>query len=121
LQAIDFHEQAPSLRREIGDRQGEAISLGNLGTAYQSLGPCQRAIEFHQQSLEIAREIGDRLGVATSYFNLGNTMAKLDQKPEDIISAYENARQLFQNMKLYRSVERCDAALRKFDSKEDGD
>ncbi len=52
----------PSKSREIGDRQGEATSLGNLGNAYNSLGQYQQAIDFHQQSLEIAWEIGDRQG-----------------------------------------------------------
>ena len=48
------------LYREMGDRQDEAKSLGNLGIAYNSLGQYERAIELHNQHRTIAREIGDR-------------------------------------------------------------
>ncbi|MGI2909842.1 tetratricopeptide repeat protein, partial [Tolypothrix sp. VBCCA 56010] len=56
--AIEFLQQSLEISREIGDRNGEGASLGNLGNAYNSLGQYQRAIEFLQQSLEISREIG---------------------------------------------------------------
>jgi tetratricopeptide (TPR) repeat protein len=52
--AIDFHQQSLKIKREIGDRHGEANSLGNLGAAYCSLGNYQRAIDFQQQSLAIS-------------------------------------------------------------------
>ncbi|WP_341738498.1 tetratricopeptide repeat protein [Microcoleus sp. CAWBG640] len=55
-EALQFYEQALTIYREIGDRQREAASLRNLGSAYKSLGKFQRAIEFHQQSLEISRK-----------------------------------------------------------------
>jgi tetratricopeptide (TPR) repeat protein len=59
--AIDFHQQS-LIKREIGDRQGEANSLGNLGNAYFSLGDYQRAIDFHQRSGEISDRHGEALG-----------------------------------------------------------
>ncbi|WP_353122691.1 tetratricopeptide repeat protein [Planktothrix agardhii] len=37
-------EQALTIYRQIGYRQGEACSLGNLGLAYNSLGQYQKAI-----------------------------------------------------------------------------
>ena len=77
--AIDFYEQSLEIEREIGNPQGEAISLGNLGNAYDSLGQYQKAIDFHQQYLEISREIGDRLGEAASLGNLGNAYHSLGQ------------------------------------------
>ena len=72
-------EQALTIYREIGNRQGEANSLGNLGLAYYSLGQYQKAIDFHQQQLEMAREIGDRQGEANSLGNLGNAYYFLGQ------------------------------------------
>jgi CHAT domain-containing protein/Tfp pilus assembly protein PilF len=69
--ALQSLEQALALYREIGDRQGEGASLGNLGIIYDSLGQFQRAIAFHEQHREIAREIGDRQGEANSLNNLG--------------------------------------------------
>ncbi len=81
--------------REIGDRRGEAISLGNLGNAYYSLGQYQQAIEFQQQSLEIEREIGNRGGEAISWYNYGDTLAKLGKKSQ-AKAAYVKAQEFFQ-------------------------
>ncbi|UNU22112.1 CHAT domain-containing protein [Microcoleus vaginatus PCC 9802] len=67
------------MSREIGNRQGEANSLGNLGNAFDSLGQFDRAIAFHEQSLEIKREIGDRQGEANSLGNLGSAYISLGQ------------------------------------------
>jgi tetratricopeptide (TPR) repeat protein len=52
-EALQSWEKALQIYREIGDRQDEAASLGNLGNAYYSLGQYQKAIEFTQQSLAI--------------------------------------------------------------------
>ena len=43
--AIEFHEQALAIAREIGDRSGEG-PLGKLANRYAALGQTQRAIEF---------------------------------------------------------------------------
>ncbi|MEL7522048.1 MAG: tetratricopeptide repeat protein, partial [Cyanobacteria bacterium J06553_1] len=75
--AIDLQQQSLIIKREIGDRNGEADSLCNLGNAYKSLGQYERAIDFHQQSLIIKREIGDRKGEAASLGNLGNAYYSL--------------------------------------------
>jgi len=77
--AIISHEKASDTFKNLGNRQGEAASLGGLGNAYQSLGEYQRAIASHQQSLEIDREIGDRRGEATSLGNLGNAYDSLGE------------------------------------------
>ena len=82
--AIEFDQQALEISRKIGDRNGEAASLGNLGNAYDALGQYQQAINFHQQSLEIDREIGDRSGEAKSLGNLGNAYDSLGQYQQAI-------------------------------------
>ena len=65
--------------RKIGNRSGEAYSLGNLGNAYKNLGDYKKAIDFQNQSLTIAREIGDRQGQANSVNNLGNVYYSLGE------------------------------------------
>ena len=67
------------IKREIGDRHGEAAALSGLGNAYDSLGQYQQAIDFHQQSLVIEREIGDCYGEASALGNLGNGYYSLGQ------------------------------------------
>ena len=78
-EALQSLEQALTIYRKIGYRQGEAGSLGNLGIACHSLGQYQKAIEFHEQSLEIKREIGYREGEAISLSNLGIAYHSLGQ------------------------------------------
>ena len=69
--AIGFYEQALTIPREIGDRQGEGIALGSLGIAYADLGQVERAIGFYEQALTITRAIGDRRGEGAVLGNLG--------------------------------------------------
>jgi len=78
-EALQSWEQALVIYRQIGDRGGEAASLGNLGNAYQSLGQYQQAIAFQQQSLDIARDIGNRRGERTSLRSLGTAYDSLGE------------------------------------------
>ena len=59
------------IAREIGDRRGEGAALGNLGSAYDSLGEHRRAAEYHEQHLAITQEVGDRKGEGKALGNLG--------------------------------------------------
>eukprot|EP00315_Gephyrocapsa_oceanica_P055271 CAMPEP_0185502660 /NCGR_PEP_ID=MMETSP1366-20130426/29653_1 /TAXON_ID=38817 /ORGANISM="Gephyrocapsa oceanica, Strain RCC1303" /LENGTH=56 /DNA_ID=CAMNT_0028112347 /DNA_START=17 /DNA_END=183 /DNA_ORIENTATION=- len=49
-----------AISREIGDRRREASHLGNLGSAYHSLGQFEKAIEHYTMALAISRKTGDR-------------------------------------------------------------
>jgi len=96
-QAIDVYQQSLEIQRQIGDRNGEANSLGNLGAAYSSLGEYERAIEFYQQSLEIQRQIGDRKGEANSLGNLGAAYGSLGE--------YERAVEFYQqSLEITRQI-----------------
>lgn len=75
--AIEYHERALVIAREIGDRRNEGNQLGNLGIAYAVLGDAAKTIEYYQQALVIAREIGDRRGEGTGLGNLGIAYAEL--------------------------------------------
>ncbi|MCC6190576.1 MAG: tetratricopeptide repeat protein [Anaerolineales bacterium] len=77
--AIDLHEQALQIHREIGNRVGEGINQGNLGIAYAALGEPRRAIEFLEHELEVEREFGDRQGEARALGNLGSAYATLGE------------------------------------------
>jgi tetratricopeptide (TPR) repeat protein len=68
-----------TIHREIGNRQGEATQLGNLGGAYYNLGQFERAIDYYNQALTIHREIGNRQGEATQLGNLGIAYRNLSQ------------------------------------------
>jgi len=57
--AIEYHEQALVIDREIGDRRGENTALWNLALAFDKLGERAKAIEYAEVSLKIHEEIED--------------------------------------------------------------
>ena len=87
------------LAKVQGDRKVEAVSLGNLGSAYQSLGESRRAIEYQEQSLAITREIGDRNGEAHALQNLGLLYQKVGRTQEGF-AAVTKAMEIRQSMNL---------------------
>ena len=99
-EALQSWEQALTIYREIGSREGEANCLGNFGTAYNSLGQFYKAIEFLEQSLEISRKIRDRLAEANSLDNLGISYYSLGQ--------YQEAIKFYQkSLKISREIGDC--------------
>ncbi|MFI7600982.1 tetratricopeptide repeat protein, partial [Actinoplanes sp. NPDC049681] len=70
-QALTYYQQALPIRREVGDRAGEATTLNNIGSVYDGLGDPQQALTYYQQALPIRREVGDRAGEATTLNNIG--------------------------------------------------
>ena len=68
-QARILFQDSLTLKERIGDRQGVAYALANLGNVTDALDDFQRLTE---QSLEIKRGLGDRQGTANSLFNLAD-------------------------------------------------
>ena len=89
-EAIESWQKALTIYQEIGDRRGEAYSLGNLGIAYNSLSQHEKAIEFLEQVLSIFQEMGDGQSVTASLIGLGEAYSNL--------SEYEKAIELQQSL-----------------------
>ncbi len=64
-------EKALAIRKEIRDRDGEAIDYENVGNLFQSLGKYAKAVENLEKALAIRRELGNRQGEASCYGSLG--------------------------------------------------
>lgn len=62
------------IRKEIGDREGIAISFNNIGNVLYTQGKYNEAMEKHTESLEINKEIGNKAGIALSLGNIGNVL-----------------------------------------------
>ena len=60
--ALEYYGLALPIRREVGDRAGEATTLNNIGAVYDGLGDRGRALEYYGLALPIRREVGDRAG-----------------------------------------------------------
>ena len=77
--AEEYLQKALVIRKEIGDKGGEASAYGNLGTVFQSVGQYTKAEEYLQKALVIRKEIGDKGGEASDYGNLGTVFQSVGQ------------------------------------------
>jgi len=97
--AIEFHQQSLDIKREIGDRGGEANSLGSLGIAYARLKQYGKAIDLQEQCLAIRCEIGDRHGEGYSLQSLAQSYQACGRVREGFAAA-QAATQIFQELEL---------------------
>jgi Tetratricopeptide repeat len=70
--AIARHLIAIDSARHIGDRQGEARALNDLGDVRQLTCDYPGAAEAHQAALDIYFDLGDRQGEANTLCDLGH-------------------------------------------------
>jgi CHAT domain-containing protein/Tfp pilus assembly protein PilF len=92
--ALDYHSQALPLRRTVEDHQGEAYTLLNLGSIYNSLGEAQKALEYYNQALPLMRVIGDRRGEAGTLGNIASVYKNLSEY-QKALDYYGQALHLF--------------------------
>jgi tetratricopeptide (TPR) repeat protein len=108
-EAIDCYQQSLEIFRAIGDHHGIAQTIGNLGNLYQAQGKCEEAIDCYQQSIQGSHQLGDPQTEANGWFNLGKAQATLGQPTAR--TSYENAKALYQRLKLTQYMEMCDNAI----------
>jgi class 3 adenylate cyclase/tetratricopeptide (TPR) repeat protein len=70
LGSVELCQQSLHIEREMRDRHGEAVTLGNLGAAWLGLGDFEQATHDLESSLQLARSIGDRATECNSLINL---------------------------------------------------
>jgi tetratricopeptide (TPR) repeat protein len=93
-EGIGHLETSLAMRREIGDRMGEAQAAANLADAYQWLGRTKEALELYQRALRLNHDVGNRYGEGVALGNLGSTLLDLD-RAEEAASYLLQARDVF--------------------------
>jgi len=81
-EASTRHAAAVDSARQLGDRAGEAIALGNLGDILRLVGDYQGAAEAARAALRIFGDLGDRVGEANALADLGSALYFLDEYAE---------------------------------------
>ena len=76
-QALDYYQQALPIRREVGDRAGEAVTRFNLAMVYRGQGQLDRAVAELEQVVELDRQIG--------HPDLESDTATLEQVRQDYV------------------------------------
>ncbi|MEZ2230791.1 CHAT domain-containing protein, partial [Microcoleus sp.] len=102
-EALKYYNQALPIRREVGDRSGEATTLNNIGGVYDTISQPQEALKYYNQVLPIRREVGDRSGEATTLNNIGFAYKSISQ-PQEALKYYNQALPIIQKLR-YRSEE----------------
>ena len=77
LQALDYYVQSLPLRRQVGDKTGEATTLINIGAVYSALGDKHQALDYFEQAHSLSRQVGDRIREATTLNNIGQVYSAL--------------------------------------------
>lgn len=92
--AVEYLERSREIRREIGDRLGEAQSASNLARLYQQTGRGEEAVSMLYQTLKLTREAGHRYGEAVVLSNLGDVLLGLN-RPAEAIGRARHALDIF--------------------------
>lgn len=60
-EALSSWQQSLDIFTTIGDREGQANLLNNIGTIYHNVGDLVKALDYYFQSLKIAEPTGNKL------------------------------------------------------------
>jgi class 3 adenylate cyclase len=88
IKAIEAWEKSLEKYRAIGDKNGEANMLSNLGGVFV-LSDDSKALDYYLQSLRLAEEIRDSFRIATLNINIA---ALYDKKSNTLANAMESYR-----------------------------
>lgn len=97
LPADVLFRQSIEITRQLGDRQGTAVSLNALAVKARDVGDVLVARALFEESLLLWREVGDQKAVARSLSNLANVV-KLQGDHDRAHSLYEECLSIFREL-----------------------
>lgn len=84
--------EARQLAHKLGNKQGEAQTYNNAGSAYRALGNFNESLSQYLTSLRIRESIGDSAGIAKSYNNIGLLFWSMDKYIQALDYHYKSLR-----------------------------
>jgi tetratricopeptide (TPR) repeat protein len=94
-EAIAEHEAARTLFDQQNEPQSVAVAWHQTGMVYQEAGQYDAAEAAYRQSLEIETRLGNRAGQASSLGQLGNLYDDCFNRPEEAVTFYRQAADIF--------------------------
>lgn len=70
-ESVSWFQKALELQREMGDLEGVATTLNNIGLNYKLRGNYDKAIEYYEQTMQIDEELGKGNEIAITLNNIG--------------------------------------------------
>src|SRR5258708_17213166 len=89
--ALDLYQQALPIRREVGDRAGEAATLNGLAYLYQSMQRYPEAQTAFEQSIVLERQVTHPAGEIAGLVGLARLLYQHLNHPQDAITSMERA------------------------------
>jgi tetratricopeptide (TPR) repeat protein len=80
--ALDYYFQALEMAKLIGDKNGVAADIGNIGLAYFDQKNYTKALDYYFQTLQIREEIGDQKLIASTIGNIGLLYIEIGKYPD---------------------------------------
>ena len=71
VKSLEHHLKALKLEEEVGDENGRAASLNDIGIIYMQQGNYSKALEHYLKMLAITNKLKNKKGIATSLANIG--------------------------------------------------
>jgi tetratricopeptide (TPR) repeat protein len=71
-EALKQLEDALTLYRDSGGKEGEGNVLNAIGVLYKRRNQFDKAVSYYEQSLALKEELGDKRGIAATLGNLGS-------------------------------------------------
>ena len=69
--ALDYHFKALKMKEELGNKNGIANTLGNIGNVYTEQKDYPKALDYHFKALKMDDELGNKNGIAINLGNIG--------------------------------------------------
>jgi hypothetical protein len=83
--AVDAHEKAVALFRQLADDRNEGLALNNLGLALMATGDDTGAIDAFERALALLGRSGDRPAEGRVLANLGTLYRRLDRQETALV------------------------------------
>ncbi|HAQ61400.1 TPA: hypothetical protein DCR49_05290 [Candidatus Delongbacteria bacterium] len=101
--AVECYQEDLEVRKELGDKRGISVIIGNLGSVFLNRGLYYEAIENYGQCIEIKKELGDKRGISTFTGNMGIAYTELGEF-EKAIECYSRSIITAQELNYTRQV-----------------
>ncbi|MBI5750255.1 MAG: tetratricopeptide repeat protein, partial [Nitrospinae bacterium] len=83
---------------EIKSKEGEAITLGNIGTIYEDMGRPDEALKYISNALQYWRQI-DNIKEEAKYLKIMGDIYLSKEKIEDAVYLYRDAIDIYEELK----------------------
>ena len=91
------YQRALELFTKIGDDKHRSWCLGYMGSAFLSLGDCQKAEDYAYREIKIQELVGEKWGRARSYQTIG-VISLCQDSLEKATNAFQKAEQLYREI-----------------------